>query len=185
MEAHGVWIEVPLSEANGEAIVPATWVFRRKRSPAGDIKRRKARICLRGDLMTGITDTFAPVVAFSTIRMFLILSVLLEHDTCSIDFSNAFVQAVRPKPAYMKIPRGFKSKKPNHVLKLIHSLYGAKDAPKLWADLLFDTLRKEGYTQSKCDLCLWYKKDIFLILNVDDCGISYKSEELVDALIAS
>ena len=74
--------------------------------------------------MTGITDTFAPVVAFSTIRMFLILSVLLEYDTCSIDFSNAFVQAVCPKPAYMRVPRGFQSKKPGHVLKLIRSLYG-------------------------------------------------------------
>jgi hypothetical protein len=42
LEAHGVWIEVPLSEANGEAIAPATWVFCRKRSPAGDIKRRMA-----------------------------------------------------------------------------------------------------------------------------------------------
>jgi len=51
--------------------------------------------------------------------------------------------------------------------------------------ILFDTLRKEGYTQSKCALCLWYKKDIFLILYVDDCGISYKSEDLVEDLIAS
>jgi len=85
----------------------------------------------------------------------------------------------------MRVPCGFQSKKPGRVLKLIRSLYGAKDAPKLWADLLFNTLRKEGYTQSKCDLCLWYKKDIFLILYVDDCGISYKSEDLVDDLIAS
>ena len=99
--------------------------------------------------MAGITDTFAPVVAFSTIRMFLIMSLLLNHDTCTIDFSNDFVQAIRTKPAYMKVPRGFHPKKSGSILKLIRSLYGAKDAPKLWSELLFDTLRKEGFVQSQ------------------------------------
>ena len=35
LEAHGVWIEVPLSEANGEAVIPATWV--NSKSPTSDL----------------------------------------------------------------------------------------------------------------------------------------------------
>ena len=153
LEAHGVWTEVPLHSVKGQ-VIPSTWVFRVKRGSDGTIKRRKGRICLRRDLMRGITDTYSPVVAFPTVRLFLIVSIILKWTTCSIDFSNAFVQAKRVDNVYMKVPRGFRTIKPGHVLKLIRSLYGAKDAPKLWFELLSKALRSEGFTQSKIDLCL-------------------------------
>jgi hypothetical protein len=95
LESYNSWVEVPRSEAEeaNADIVPTTWVFRHKRQPDGTIKRWKARFCVRGDLMRGVTNTFAPVVAFSTVRIFLIFSLILGWFTCSIDFSNAFIQA--------------------------------------------------------------------------------------------
>jgi len=48
LEDHNVWEDVPADKVKGK-IIPA--VFRRKRNPAGDIKRWKARICLRGGLI--------------------------------------------------------------------------------------------------------------------------------------
>jgi Reverse transcriptase (RNA-dependent DNA polymerase). len=106
LEEHGVWEEVPISEVGNYQIVPSTWVFRLKRAQDGTILKRKARICcLRGDLMKGFTDTYSPVVAFSTIRMFLIMSLMLDFKTCSIDFSNAFVQAKMKDTVYIKGPR--------------------------------------------------------------------------------
>ena len=185
LESYTSWLEVPRSEAEdkNENIVPTTWVFRRKRKPDGTIKRWKARFCVRGDLMRGITDTFAPVVAFSTVRIFLIFSLLLGWFTCSIDFSNAFIQAHRTKPIYMHLPRGFKTKKPGYILKLIRSLYGAKDAPKLWTKHLFKALRELKFTQSSLDPCLWYKYDIFIVIFVDDCGICSKTEAIADEFI--
>ena len=183
LEGHNVWIEVPRAQANGSRIIPATWVFRIKRSPSGEIKRLKARICLRGDLMKGITDTFAPVVSSTSVRTFLIFSLLLEWDTCSIDFSNAFVQAKRTDKVYMHVPRGFCQSKPDSVLLLRKSLYSAKDAPKLWADLLFTTLAELGFKQSRFKACMWYRKDILIILYVDDCGIVYQSQKALDEFI--
>jgi hypothetical protein len=41
-----------------------------------------------------------------------------------------------------------------------------------------------GFVQSRVDKCLYYKKNIFLILYVDDCGISYKNEEALDEFIS-
>jgi hypothetical protein len=184
LEAHGSWVEVPESEAKGR-ILPSTWVFKKKRAPDGSIKKFKARICLRGDLMEGVSDTFSPVVAFSTVRVFFIMSLLLEWKTCTVDFSNAFVQATRTDEVWMHVPRGFKPQRPRHVLKLIKSLYGAKDAPKLWSDHLFEALRLEGFIQSKIDPCLWMKPTIYLICFVDDCGIAYKEEEDIIELIKS
>ena len=182
LEDHKVWEEIPESEATGK-IIPATWVFRRKRNPSGDIKRWKARICLRGDLIEGSGDTYSPVVSFSTVRLFLIVSMILGWITCSIDFSNAFVQAINPKTTFMRVPQGFHTSIPGHILKLIRSLYGHNLAPKLFSELLFKTLRKLGFIQSVFDQCLWYKMNIFMIIFVDDCGICAKHAKLIDQLI--
>ena len=183
LEAHGVWEEVPMSEVGNYQIVPSTWVFRLKRAPDGTVLKRKARICLRGDLMKGFPDTYSPVVAFSTIRMFLVISLMLDFKTCSIDFSNAFVQAKMKDTVYMKVPQGFKASSNDKCLKLLRSLYGSLIAPKMWSTLLFSAFKDLGFTQSTLDKCLWYKKDIFVIIYVDDCGISAKTDALIDELI--
>ena len=67
LENKAVWVECKKEEANGEQIVPCTWVFRYNRNPAGEILKCEARICLRGDLMIDDSDSYAPVVAWSTI----------------------------------------------------------------------------------------------------------------------
>ena len=182
LEDHGCWKEVPLSEAKGHKIVPSQWVFRLKRRPDGTVTKYKGRIVLRGDLMEDIYDVTSPVVAFSTVRLFLIMSLHLGWHTCSVDFSNAFIQAKRPDKVFMHMPRGFKGKA-GFILRLIRNVYGACDGPKLWAELLFKSLRKLGFTQSKIDPCLWYKPTCFIICFVDDCGIAVKKEEDADILI--
>ena len=63
----GTWEEVDIAEATSK-ILPGTWVFRRKRNPDGELKSRKARYCCRGDLEQGERETYAPVVAWSTVR---------------------------------------------------------------------------------------------------------------------
>ena len=180
LEQHGGWIEVPIPK--GVQVVPAQWVFRLKRKPDGSVSKFKGRIVLRGDLMKDIYDKTSPVVAFSTVRLFLAMSLFLNWYTCSVDFANAFIQATRPDEVYMQIPRGFRSK-PGYCLKLVKNIYGAADGPKLWAELLFKSLRTLGFKQSKIDPCLWYKPDCFIICFVDDCGICCKHEEDCDKLI--
>ena len=183
LEAHNAWEEVPYSQLGNEKLVPTTWVFQKKRAPDGTIKKFKGRLCVRGDLMKGSFDTFSPVVSFSTVRLFLILSLMLCWNTCTLDFSNAFIQAERNKPIFIHTPQGFKTK-PGFVLKLIRSLYGAKDAPKLWCDHLFRALRKFGFVQSKFDPCLWFKSTMFIIIFVDDCGLCFKEESLVSDFLS-
>jgi hypothetical protein len=66
LESKNTWVEVWKSEAKGK-ILPGTWVFCRKRMPDGSIQKFKARWCIRGDLQEGTFDTYAPVVAWSSI----------------------------------------------------------------------------------------------------------------------
>ena len=107
LEDKKVWVECQKEEANGQQIVPCTWVFRYKRNPAGEILKCKARICLRGDLMIDDSNSYAPVVMWSTIQFFLIMALHLCWCTISVDWVNAFPQAVLDKPVFMQTSRGF------------------------------------------------------------------------------
>jgi hypothetical protein len=91
------WEEVSTDEAAGK-ILPGTWTFRRKRTPDGEIKKWKARYCVRGDLQEGDFKTFAPLEAWATVRLFLVLSLVLERKIASVDFTCAFVQAPLKNP---------------------------------------------------------------------------------------
>ena len=76
LESKGTWVEVPLSDAKTK-ILPGTWVFKVKHSPNGEIKKYKACYCVCSDFQEGDFETFAPVVAWSTVQMFLVLSIIL------------------------------------------------------------------------------------------------------------
>ncbi|KAL7564557.1 hypothetical protein ACA910_013958 [Epithemia clementina (nom. ined.)] len=105
--AKGTWTEVFQSEAHSK-ILPGTWVFRRKRRPDGTIKKYKARSCVRGDLQEGDFETFAPVVAWSTICTVFVFAITMRWEMLTVDFTNAFVQAALQEPIWIHVPRGFR-----------------------------------------------------------------------------
>ena len=104
------WTIVPKSEAGSIKPLPTTWVFRLKRKPDGTPKKRKARICVRGDLQEGLSDVFAPVCEFSSVCLFLMICVMLNWVSAAVDFANAFCQTAYPDiidPVFLHPPRGF------------------------------------------------------------------------------
>ena len=137
-----------------------------------NFKKFKARYCVRGDLEEGVFDTFAPVVAWSTVRLFLIVTLSMDWYTCSIDFSNAFVQATLKDPIWIHLPRGFRSTRPGRTcLRLVKSLYGISRAPKLCYEHLLAALKHLGFVQSVVDPCLLLRKDaMILVCYCDDVG---------------
>jgi len=181
----GTWEEVDIATATSR-ILPGTWVFRRKRNPDGDIVKFKGRYCVRGDLQEGEHDTFAPVVAWSTVRFFLVFAITYDWTTCSIDFSNAFVQSVLKDDVWIHLPRGFRSSRgPNTCLKLKKSLYGLSIAPRLWYETLSQALLDEGFKQSQNDKCLFYKPGFLIVLYVDDAGLAVKNPIDIDELLVN
>ena len=46
LERQVTWVEVPINQAQSK-ILPGTWIFRRKRTPDGQIKKYKACYCVR------------------------------------------------------------------------------------------------------------------------------------------
>ena len=186
LEKNGTWREVAFEDAKTK-ILPGTWVFRRKRSPDGEITKYKARYCVRGDLEEGEPETYAPVVAWSSVRLFLILSLTLCWETCSIDFSSAFVQANLAVPVWIHMPRGFRSERQSGgqrtCLKLVKSLYGLSVAPRLWFEHIREALLKQGLKQSATDSCFLYSSTIMIVLYVDDLGIAYSNKKDLEKLL--
>ena len=183
------WKIVPIAEAKDIKILPTTWVFRLKRKPDGTPKKYKARLVVRGDLQEGLSDVYAPVVEFSSVRFFVVFSILLKWTTVAIDFANAFCQTVFPdlmEPVFLHPPRGYYHELcGTHVLKLNKSMYGLRDAPRLWFENLFKYLLSPdlNFTQSPNDPCLLFRHDMMIIVYVDDMGVAAEREELIDELI--
>ena len=187
LEGKGTWTEVPMSDAKMK-ILPGTWAFRVKRTPDGQIKKYKGRYCVRGDLQENKDeiDAYAPVVSWSTVRLFLVLTSYLGWKTIAIDFSNAFVQSDLPEdhPIWIHLPRGFRSPLgPRTCLRLNKSLYGLKISPYLWVQNILGALKELGFKQSAFDPCLVYKEGILFIFYVDDAGIAAANPSDIDKLI--
>jgi hypothetical protein len=97
LEEKEPWDVIPISSIpEGANMLDLTWAFKQKRFPDGRVQKLKARWCIRGDQqIEGVDffDTYAPVVAWSTVRLLLILSVILGLATKQVDYTLAFVQA--------------------------------------------------------------------------------------------
>ena len=72
----------------------------------------------------------------------------------------------------------------NAVLKLLMSLYGLKQAGRLWNELLHSTLIYFEFEQCKTDMCLYFKrlkKDLVIVgVYVDDLLVTASKPHLVD-----
>ena len=190
LESNGTWKVVLASEATSK-IIPTMWVFRRKRTPDGEIKKFKGRFTVRGDLQEKTADdedSYAPVAQWSSIRIMLVMSLIIGWSTCSIDFTNAFVQAYLKKPIWIHLPRGFTSSENNDgtktCLRLIKSLYGVSIAPKAWYEHVCKALFSIGFVRSSFDNCVFYRPGLMLAQWVDDFCCVYQTQSHMDKFVS-
>jgi Reverse transcriptase (RNA-dependent DNA polymerase) len=188
LERMGTWQEVLRSSVpSGHRVLGGTWVFKRKRDPTGLITRHRARYCVRGDQQVAGVDYFesyAPVVAWPSVRMMFILAILTGMVLVSVDYTNAFAQATLNETVYVAIPMGFERE--GYVLKLLRSLYGLVQAPRTFYEYLSDNLRAFGFVNHKSiDGCLWIndKLGMICLVYVDDCLFFAKEKETIMTLL--
>jgi Reverse transcriptase (RNA-dependent DNA polymerase) len=187
------WDIMPRTQVpKGEPIVPGTWAFKCKRRPDGSFRKFKARWCVRGDVETrmnkGNTDTYSPVIQWSSVRLMLIFTILFDLHTRSIDFSNAFAQANMPADnnIYLEMPENFTANdKSDCVLKLKKSLYGSTIAPRLWYEKLKKGLVERKFEISSVDPCMFIRKDCIIQAYVDDLVIYAPKQVTIDQLLQS
>jgi hypothetical protein len=141
------------------------------------MRKHKARFCCtRGDKQIEGVDYFesyAPVVAWSTVRMVMNIAVQRGWATRQVDFSNAFVQATSEEEVYLEVLPAMFGDENNHnnesvVLKLKRSLYGLVQAPRSWYHHLQKGLSDLDFKPSECDEAMYYGRGMILITYVDD-----------------
>ena len=124
-------VEIP----GGECAVGARLVHTVKLDNQNNVVKYKARYVAKGYAQRRGIDyyqTFAPTVRLSTIRV--LLHIYVQYDLTifhQIDVSSAYLIADVDVDLYIEQPKGFEIRK-NKVCKLKKSLYGLKQAGKLW-----------------------------------------------------
>ena len=128
-----------------KSILRSVWSHRRKTTTDGKIHRYRSRICADGStqkLDIDYTDTYSPVVMWSTLRIIFILSNIFRWSSRKVDYVQAFSQTKLDddEKFFMHIPRGFHvdgaKNRADYVLKLKKNLYGLKQASYSWNELL-------------------------------------------------
>ena len=173
----GTWKLVKRSQARN--VISGKWVYKIKRDSNGRITRYKARWVARGfSQREGIdyNEIFAPVVRYSSIRLLGSLANQHNLDAAGLDISNAFARATVSEDLYVEMPHGFekydKDGKPL-VCKLVHGLYGTKQAARDWHHCFRSHLLADGWIPYESDPCVFSRRTPrfgleYLSIYVDD-----------------
>ena len=160
--------------------IGSVWVYKVKRGADGEIVKFKARICARRDQQIADVDfseIFAPTVRYTTLRVLLALAAYYSLEVLQFDVCTAFLNATLDSPTFMTQPEGYVKFAPDGsrlVCKLKKAIYGCRQSPRAWNQLVTSWLVDYGWTQSKVDpgaytiivvRSVWY----ILAVYVDDC----------------
>ena len=131
-------------------------------------------------------ETYSPVVQWTSIRMFLILSILQNWHTRQLDFVLVYPQANTKTEQYIDMPAGFyvggKSNL-SHALLLIKSIYGGKASGRIWKNYLKKGLLSIGFVQSRVEPCVFYRGTLIFLHYVDDALCLSPKSAKVDKFI--
>jgi hypothetical protein len=133
-------------------------MFKIKSDEHGHITRYRARLVAKGFLQReGVDygDIFSPVVRYSTLRILLALAAHYGMFKRHLDCPKAFTQADLDTPCYMKPPPGMKVRS-GFCLELVKSIYGIKQASRLFHSLMIAFLQTLGFLESPNETCVMY-----------------------------
>lgn len=189
------WTLVDLPK--GKKPVKCKWIFTKKRGLNGELLRYKARLVAKGySQKYGIdyTETFSPVVRYSTIRILLALAAQYDLEIEHLDVKTAFLYGDLEEIVFMDQPEGFiKKETENKVYRLNKAVYGLKQAAKSWYEkingVLVKKLKFKKLSSESCVYVYHHKEGYIIIaLYVDDImlfssrSLMNKKEEIKNSL---
>ena len=118
----------------------------------------------------------------------LAYAALEDLEIESIDISSAFLNGEIDSEIYMQQPEGFPQGSPDQVLRLVKSIYGMKQSPRLWHQKLDQVLSSLGFVKIKSDASVWvFQNDgirVIVSVYVDDMTLVSKSKSKLAELKA-
>jgi hypothetical protein len=111
-------------------LIPTKFAYKCKFGDEGQIVKKKARLCVRGDLQydSEYTETYAPTSRFNTLRTLISVAAQDDLKLVQFDVKGAFMVAdINDQDIHIELPQGYSAPE-GHVAKLSRSLYGLRDA---------------------------------------------------------
>ncbi|CAI7856725.1 unnamed protein product [Closterium sp. NIES-54] len=165
--------EVPPPGAN---IVSGMWIFRVK-WPPGSPPVFKGRYKARGYSQRQGVDffqTFSPTPKMTTLRVLLHVAAQRDYELHSLDFSTSFLQGSLHEEILLRRPPGFTGSFPACTQWSLQRLvYGLRQVPCEWHDIVRTTLAALGFAPSTADPSLILRTDttlppFYVLVYVDD-----------------
>ena len=150
----------PPPDAN---IMESMWVYDIKWDGEGNRIKDKARLVGKGytqRLGIDYNETWAAVTRLESVRM--TAAIAAEHDLklWRIDFVGAYLNSVTKEDIYMRQPEGFvEPGYEDYAAKLLHTIYGTMQGGHDWYETLSTSYDNLGYTTSRADPCVRFKKE--------------------------
>jgi hypothetical protein len=188
-EKNNTWsiIDLPINKKP----ITSKWVFKMKNSPNGKYDTYKARLCARGFSQVKEVDyfeTFAPTTRYDSIRILLSVAAFKNYEILQFDVKTAFLYGELKEDIYMEIPEGLNISE-KKICKLNKSLYGLKQAARIWNKTFSDFLKNYGFMQCDSDNCVFITEynsvKVLLVLYVDDGLIMSKCKNTLQIILNS
>lgn len=181
-----VWTLADLPK--GKKAVGSKWVFKTKTGKDGEVIRYKARLVARGFSQIPGCDydeTFSPVVRGESLRAMFALSAQEDMVIHQMDVETAFLNGNLEEEVYMMQPEGSQQRgREQMVCKLHKSIYGLKQSPRCWNQVLDEHLKDIGFNQLASDPCVYRsaRETMLLIaVYVDDLLVAGRNTKQISA----
>src|SRR6202522_3185543 len=139
------------------------WVYDIKWDGEGNRIKDKARLVGKGytqQLGVDYNETWAAVTRLKSVRMTATVAAKYNLKLWWIDFVGAYLNSLTKEDIYMKQPEGFvEPGYKDYVAKLVHTIYGTMQGGHDWYETLGMTFDELGYTTSRADPCVHFKKE--------------------------
>jgi len=174
-----VFVLVPRSDIpRGQRPLKGKLVCKRKQDEMGNVVRYKVRYVAKGYAQRYGIDydkTTAPTVHLESFHTLLHLAASLGWDIQHFDIKTAFLHGILPEneTMYMEQPPGFEAPgKENWVMKLMKSIYGMKQASRVWNRIFDKAVKGWGFKRLSSEWCIYWRQTatgtIIFAVHVDD-----------------
>jgi hypothetical protein len=131
-------------------------------------------------------ETFAPTTSITNILILLHIAKKRQAIVGSFDVKGAFLEGYNDFEQYCWLPEEIDGKKVR--VRIIKSLYGQKQSPKIWNDHLNNILIKMGFERCIVSPCLYRYIDgstnyMYTTIHVDDGLMMADSQETVHSFM--
>ncbi|GMF31986.1 unnamed protein product [Phytophthora fragariaefolia] len=174
-------VDTVIANGDPEGNIPRSAGAGREADDEADEARLTVKDCQQ-EFGINFWETYAPVAKIESVRFLLLLALELGLLCRQVDFVTAFLNGpIGEADIYMEQP-DYVNDGSGRVCKLQQSLYGLRQAPRIWYRMLDKYLRKCGFKRTKMDAGVYVRtvgaNKVYVAVYVDDLLIVGKEPDI-------